>query len=113
MTVNMEDYQQVQTPIILVTLAGYYLSIFAFAFEGSVILRGLSYVPLLSNFLSPALMASGQIGLIDVLIAIVLLLLFIYVVIKKGMAVYKVGILNYSSDKMWQRMFKAIKENKG
>ncbi len=32
-----------------------------------------------------------------------------YLLIKYGLRVYKVGILNYSSDKLWSKMWKALK----
>lgn len=109
MTTNMEDYQQVQTPIIIVSLAGYYLSIMAGMFEGSVLIKGLSYIPFVSALLSPALLLIGQISVADVLISIVIMILVLYVLIKYGIRIYKVGILNYSSSNLWKKMFKAAK----
>jgi ABC-2 type transport system permease protein len=108
-TVNIEDYQQIQTPIIIVSLIGYYLSMLAGVFEGSIFIKIASYIPFISALLSPALLILGQISIIDVLISIVLLVLTLYLLIKYGLKVYKVGILNYSSDKLWSRLFKAIK----
>ncbi|MDD3241550.1 MAG: ABC transporter permease [Bacilli bacterium] len=109
MTVNIEDYQQIQTPIMLVLLVGYYLSIMAGMFEGSILIKALSYVPLISALLAPSLFMIGQIGIIDITISIILLLLFNMVLIKYGLRIYKVGILNYSTDKMWKKIFKAAK----
>lgn len=109
MTVNMEDYQQIQTPIMLICLAGYYLAIMAGMFEGSVFIRVLSYIPFISCLLSPALLVIGQIGIIDVLISIFILIIFNYILIKYGLKIYKVGILNYSTDKMWSKLLKAVK----
>ena len=74
MTTNMEDYQQVQTPIIIISLVGYYLSMMAAMFDGSIIIRILSYVPFISALLAPALLVLGQIGIIDILIALVILI---------------------------------------
>ena len=109
MTVNIEDYQQIQTPIMLVLLAGYYLSIMAGMFEGSVLIKGLSYVPLISALLAPSLFMIGQIGIIDIIISIILIILFNMALVKYGLRIYKVGILNYSTDKMWKKIFKAAK----
>lgn len=109
MTVNIEDYQQIQTPIMLVLLAGYYLSIMAGMFEGSVLIKGLSYIPLISALLAPSLFMIGQIGILDIIISIILIILFNMVLIKYGLRIYKVGILNYSTDKMWKKIFKAAK----
>ena len=109
MTVNMEDFQQIQTPIIMISLVGYYLAIMAGMFEGSIFIRILSYVPFLSCLLSPALLVIGQISIVDCLISIAVLIVFLYFTIKYGLKIYKVGILNYSTDKMWHRLFKAAK----
>ena len=109
MTVNIEDYQQIQTPIILICLAGYYLSIMAGMFDGSVFIKALSFVPFISCLLAPALLIIGQISIFEVIIAIVILALFDYFVLKYGLKIYKIGILNYSTDKMWSRLLKAAK----
>lgn len=111
MTVNVEDYQQVQTPIIIICLISYYLSVMAGMFEGSIFIKFLSYVPLISCLLSPALLIIGQIGIIDSFISIVIMFIFIYFLSKYGLRIYKIGILNYSTDKMWKKMFKAAKKS--
>lgn len=109
MTVSMEDYQQIQTPIMMICLAGYYLAIMAGMFEGSTFIRILSYVPFLSCLLSPALLVIGQIGIIDVIFSIIILCIFNFILIRYGLKIYKIGILNYSTDKMWKKIFKAAK----
>ena len=110
MTVNIEDFNQLQTPIMLLSIAGYYLAIMAAMFDGSIFIRIISYIPFLSVFISPTLFLLGQITVIDMLISVVILILFIYVLLKFGLKVYKTGILNYSSGKVWSKLFKAIKE---
>ena len=90
-------------------MLSYYLAIMAGMFNGSAFIRILSYVPLISYSLSPALLIIGQIGVIDVLISIVVLILFVLALVKYGMKIYKVGVLNYSTDKLLRRIFKATK----
>ena len=109
MTVNMEDYQQIQTPIMLICVLGYYLSIMAGMFKGSILIKFFSYIPLISTLLSPALLVIGDIGIIDIIISILLLVITNYILINKGLKIYKVGILNYSTDKMWKRIFKSLR----
>lgn len=109
MTVSMEDYQQIQTPIMMICLAGYYLAIMAGMFNGSILIRVLSYVPFLSCLLSPALLVIGQIGIMDVLFSILILCAFNFMLVRYGLKIYKIGILNYSTDKMWKKIFKAAK----
>lgn len=110
MTTSMEDYQQVQTPIVLTSLAGYYLSIMASMFNGSVFIRVLSYVPFIGTMLSPSLYILGDIGIIDIIISICLMVGTIFILMKYGLKIYKVGILNYSGSHIWKKMFKAAKE---
>ena len=110
MTTNMEDFQQTQTPIVIVSLLGYYLSMMAVMFDGSIFIRVLSYVPFISALLSPTLLALGQIGIIDIIISILLSSGVVYLLYKYGLKIYKVGILNYSSTNLWKKMFKAIKK---
>ena len=110
MTVNIEDFNQLQTPIMLLSIAGYYLAIMAAMFDGSIFIRIISYIPFLSVFISPTIFLLGQITVIDMLISVVILILFIYVLLKFGLKIYKTGILNYSSGKVWSKLFKAFKE---
>ena len=110
MTTNLEDFQQLQTPIVIVSLAGYYLSMMASFFKGSLFVRIMSYIPFVSVMLTPTLYVMGEITLYDLIGSIVLLIGTIYLLIKYGLRIYKVGILNYSQSGLWKKMFKAMKE---
>lgn len=110
MTTNAEDFNQLQTPIIIISLIGYYLAMMAGVFKGALFIRILSYVPFISAILSPSLLVLGQIGIIDIIIAIVIMIFTIFLLTKYGLKIYKVGILNYSSKDLWKKMFKAIKD---
>ena len=109
MTTNLEDFQQLQTPIVIITLAGYYLSTMAGMFKGSIFIKIASYIPFISSLLSPTLYVLGQITIFDLCISILLLIFVIYLLIKYGLKIYKVGILNYSGNKLWTKMFKAMR----
>ncbi len=110
MTTNIEDFQQLQAPIVFILLAGYYLSIMAGMFQGSAFLKAASYIPLISCLLSPTLFVMGEVTMVDVTISIVLLIVFLYLIVNYGMKVYKVGILNYSNEKVWTRFVKAFRK---
>ena len=109
MTTNNEDYQQIQIPIVVVLMLGYYLSIMAGIFKGSLFIKVLAFFPFISAILSPSLLVLGQIGVIEIGISILIMVATIYLLIKYGMRVYKVGILNYSQSGMWKKMFKSLK----
>lgn len=110
MTTNMENYQQLQTPLMIISVIGYYLIILSSAFPGSTFIKVMATIPLMSVSLAPSLLLSGEIGVGVVIIGIMLLVLLNYLLVKYGLKVYKVGILNYSETGLWKKMFKAIKE---
>lgn len=109
MTTNIEDFQQLQTPIIIVSLVGYYLSFMASMFKGALFIKVLAFVPFVSAILAPSLLVLGQIGIAEVIGALLIMILVVYLLIRYGLKVYKVGILNYSSEGLWKKMLKAIK----
>lgn len=110
MTTNAEDFNQLQTPIMIISLIGYYLAMMAGVFKGALFIRILSYVPFISAILAPSLLVLGQIGIVDIVISIIITLITNYLLIKYGLKIYKVGILNYSSKDLWKKMFKALKD---
>ena len=110
MTTNIEDFQQLQTPIVFILLAGYYLAIMAGMFQGSIFLKIAGYIPLISCLLAPTLYIMGEISILDILIAIILLVGLLYLLIRYGMKIYKVGILNYSNEKVWSKFIKAFRK---
>ncbi len=109
MTTNMEDFQQLQTPIIVISMVGFYLSLMSSLFEGSLFIRIFSYIPFISAILSPSLLITGVIGMKDIILSILLMIVVIYLLIKYGLKIYKEGILNYSGNKLWKKMRKALK----
>ncbi len=70
----------------------------------------MSYIPFVSSMLAPTLYVLGEISIVDLIISISMLLILIYLLIKYGLRIYKVGILNYSGVGLWKKMAKAIKE---
>lgn len=111
MTTNIEDFQQLQTPIMIISLIGYYLAIMAGVFEGSLFIKILAFFPFISAILAPSLLVLGQIGIFEFIIAIIIMVLVVILLIKYGLKIYKVGILNYSSKDLWKKMFKALRGN--
>ena len=109
MTTNMEDFQQLQTPIIIVSLVAYYLSMMAAMFEGSLFIKILGFVPFISSLLAPALLVLGQFSIVDMVISILITCITVFLLYKYGIKIYKVGILNYSQNNLWKKMFKAAR----
>jgi len=109
MTTNTEDFQQLQTPIMIISLIGYYFAMMAGVFEGAIFIKILSFIPFISAILAPSLLVLGQIGIFEIMLAIIIMVITIWFLIKYGLKIYKVGILNYSSNNLWKKMFKALK----
>lgn len=109
MTTNMEDFQQLQTPMVVISMVGFYLALMGSLFEGSLFIRIFSYIPFISAILSPSLLITGVIGIKDVILSILLTIVIIYLLIKYGLKIYKEGILNYSGTKLWKKIGKALK----
>lgn len=110
MTTNMENYQQLQTPLMVISVIGYYLILISASFPGSLFIKVISVIPLISVSLAPSMLLSGQITVQIVIIAIILLVALDFVLIKYGLRIYKIGILNYSEDNLWKKIFKAAKQ---
>lgn len=109
MTTNTEDFQQIQSPIMIISLLGYYLAMMAGVFKGALFIKILGFFPFISAILAPSLLVLGQFTIIDFVIAIFVMVIVIYLLIKYGLKIYKVGILNYSSGGMFKKMYEALK----
>ena len=109
MTTNTEDFQQIQSPIMIISLLGYYLAMMAGVFKGALFIKILGFFPFISAILAPSLLVLGQFIIIDFVFAIFIMIIVIYLLIKYGLKIYKVGILNYSSGGMFKKMYEALK----
>ena len=109
MTTNIEDFQQLQTPLMIIMLVGYYVALMAVMFDGSIFIQILGFIPLLSVMIAPTLYLIGEMSLLALTISTLLTIIVTYLLYKYGLRIYKVGILNYSSSKLWRKMFKSLK----
>lgn len=108
-TTSMEDFNQIQTPVMVFLMVGYYLALFASTYQGSIFLEIMAYIPFISGILAPVMYTLGEMTILGLIGAILLLVVVCFLLYKYGLKVYKVGILNYSSSKLWSKIFKALK----
>ena len=108
MTTNIEDFQQLQTPLMIIMMVGYYVALMAVMFDGSIFIEIMAYIPLLSVMIAPTLYLIGEMSLLSLALATLLTVVVTYFLYKYGLRIYKVGILNYSSSKLWRKMFKSL-----
>ena len=112
MTTNIDDFQQLQTPVMLIISISFYIALLAALFEGSLFIKVMSYVPLISFMVVPTLYMLNQISIVSVIISTIIQLLFLIIIYYYGIRLYRVGILNYSGDHLWKKILKAIKQKK-
>lgn len=110
MTTNIEDYQQLQTPLMIILMVGYYIAIMASTFEGALFVKIVAYIPMLSFLISPVIYLLGQISLLELILSTAICGGATYLLFHFGLRIYKVGILNYSSQDLWKKIFKSMKE---
>ena len=109
MTTSMEDYNQIQTPVMIFLMLGYYLALYASLYQGAVFIKVASFIPFISGILAPVMYTLGEMTVIDLIISIVLMIITCFLLYKYGLRIYKEGILNYSSSKLWNKIFKSLK----
>ena len=110
MTTSIEDYQQLQSPLMILCMAGYYIALMASMFEGSIFIKIISYIPFISALVAPVIYLLGQTTIVDLIISNITLIVTCYLLFRYGIRIYKVGILNYSSKDLWKKVFKSLSQ---
>ncbi len=108
-TTNMEDYNQIQTPVMIFLMLGYFLAIYASVFQGASFIKVMAYIPFISGILAPVMYTLGEITIYGLIVSAILLIITCFLLYKYGLKVYKVGILNYSSSNLWKKIFESLK----
>src|SRR3989339_387972 len=104
MAVTQEDYQQFQSPLMLMLLGGFYIGIFAPMVGGEGFLRAMAFVPLFAPMVAPVAMAGGSMTILQGVIALIVMIAFLAVTVYFVSPVYKVAILNYDQTKFFKRI---------
>lgn len=112
MSTTMEDFQQFQSPMMIVMMIGFYGAIFSFSAGPNLFLKILAYIPLFAPTLVPTLFMSGALSLIDMLISLAILILFTVGVYYFLAPVYKASILSYDQSPFMKRIKKLFKRSK-
>ena len=108
-TTSIEDYQQIQTPVMIFLMMGYFMAIYASVFQGATFINVMAYVPFISGILAPVMYTLGEVSIWGLMISAGLLIITCILLYRFGLKVYKVGILNYSSSNLWKKIFEALK----
>ncbi len=110
MTTSIEDFQQLQMPLMIILVFGYYLSMIAVGFEGSFFIKITAFIPLLSFLIAPTMFILNQMTLWELGLSSLIMVIFTMIIFKYGLRIYKEGILNYSSTKLWKKLFHSLKK---
>lgn len=110
MTTSIEDFNNIEAPIMLLVFGGFYISLLAGLYPDSIFIKILSLIPFLSFVISPTLFALGSINIYYVFGSIFTLLITLFILIKYGINVYREGLLNYERTMVWKRLFKVIRK---
>lgn len=104
MATTQEDYQQFQTPVMLVLLAGFYIGLFAPMAGGDTFMKVMTFVPIFTPMVAPIAFATGVISILEATIAIIVLFAFLILSVYLVSPVYRVAILSYDQTKIFQRI---------
>lgn len=104
MAVTQEDYQQFQSPLMLMLLGGFYIGIFAPLANGDGFMRVMAFVPIFAPMVAPVALAGGILNYAQAVIALVVMVLFLAITVYFLSPVYKVAILNYDQTKFFKRI---------
>lgn len=104
MAVTQEDYQQFQSPLMLMLLGGFYIGIFAPMAGGEGFMRAMAFVPIFAPMVAPVAIAGGSMSILQGVIALVVMIAFLAVTVYFISPVYKVAILNYDQTKFFKRV---------
>lgn len=104
MATTQEDYQQFQTPMMLILLSGFYIGMFAPMVGGYGFMRIMTFVPIFTPMLAPVALISGTINAWQAALALLVSLVSLVVAIYFITPVYRVAILSYDQTKFGKRV---------
>ena len=117
LSVNQEDYQAIQTPVMMILMISYIGGIFAGASQLTEVLLFFAYFPFSSALVLPVAFAAGQIGWLEVFIGFALMSATAIGLMAVFTPLYRASILSYDQSGLWKRIrntyrtSKVLKEN--
>ncbi len=112
LAVNQEDYQQIQTPVMMILMVGYFASIIAGSAQLDWLMTILNYIPFFSPMTIPGSFINGYIDWTGVAISMGILIGVTVLIIALISPLYRASILNYDQSKLFKRISNSIKEAK-
>jgi len=106
---RQEDVQSATSPLMMLVMAGYFLSIFAIGAITETWVTILSFVPFFSPYLMLARVAEGHVQPWEFGLAVVLMLLSIAIALFFAARIYSAGVLLYGQRVGLRQIFKAAR----
>lgn len=110
MAVTQEDYQQFQSPLMLMLLGGFYIGIFAPMAGGEGFMKIMAFVPMFTPMVAPIAFATGIMSLTEALVALAIMILVLIGSLYVVAPVYKIAILSYDQTKFFKRTISYFKK---
>lgn len=109
---KVEDVSKAVTPIVFLSLAGFYAGLFAFYNPTHMVIKIGSYIPLFTSFIMPFRVASDTVTTTGVTVSIVLLIVFVLLTTWLSLLLYRSSVLIYSDAGMFKTMQISLKAMK-
>jgi len=112
LAVNQEDYQSIQTPVMMILLFSYMGGIIAGASQFKELLLVFAYVPFSAPLVIPVAFMSGYFGLVEASIGLVILLISTVLLMMVFTPLYRASILSYDQSSLIKRIQNTYKTAK-
>jgi len=110
MAVTQEDYQQFQSPLMIMLVGGFYIGIFAPLAGGYGFMKVMAFVPIFTPIVAPVALASGVLSVVEALLALLVVVIFLIISLYIVSPVYRVAILSYDQTKFIKRIKEYFKK---
>ena len=112
LSVNQEDYQSIQTPVMMILTISYMGGIFAGASQLTGVLLFFAYFPFSSALVLPVAFAAGQIGWLEVFIGFAIMAATAIGLIAVFTPLYRASILSYDQSSLIKRIKNTYRTSK-
>lgn len=93
---NVQDVNKMITPIILLSLVGFYIGMFGLGFSNNILVRVASQVPFFTPFVMPFRIAAETVSTTELVLSVIISLLFSILCLWVSANFYKSNVLTYS-----------------
>lgn len=93
---NVQDVNKMITPIILLSIIGFYIGMFGLGFSNNILVRVASQIPFFTPFVMPFRIAAETVSTQELILSVIISLLFSILCLWLSANFYKSNVLTYS-----------------